>query len=116
MVRVSLEPDPGHGLRHVNFKLVWWCVLAGVQAGATVVAQVGQVVNVRFAKFEAPRHGRKDGTETFTVTTGIAYLHLPRYLCLVGAQTWLAKLGAVRQVLGRLRQCFKRLHRMLLIS
>jgi hypothetical protein len=47
-----------------------------VQTRAAVVAQIGQVMNVGFAKFQAPCHGGKDRTEAFAIATAIANLKL----------------------------------------
>ncbi|MDT4857618.1 hypothetical protein FQZ97_920500 [compost metagenome] len=80
VVGVGLPPHGGHGLRHVDRKLVRWRVLAGMQAGAAVVAQVGQEVDVGLAEFEPARHGRKHGAEAFAVAAGVADLHLARHL------------------------------------
>jgi hypothetical protein len=40
------------------------------------VAQIGQVMNVGFAKFQAPRHGWKYRAEALAITAAIADLKL----------------------------------------
>jgi len=55
---------------------MWWRILAGVQARTAVVTQVGQVMNVCFAKFQATRHSGKNRTETLAVTAAVADLKL----------------------------------------
>ena len=48
-----------------------------VYAGFTaVVAQIGQLVNVRFAKFQSPCHRWKDRTKALAVAAGITNLQL----------------------------------------
>jgi hypothetical protein len=59
-------------------------VLAGVQAGAAVVAEIGEVVDVGLAKLQPPRHGREHGAKTFAVAAGIADLQYTRHLGLAG--------------------------------
>ena len=45
-----------------------WCrVLAGMQTGAAVMAQVGEVIDVGLAELEPPGHGRKNRAKTFAV-------------------------------------------------
>ncbi len=78
-VGIGLQAHLGHGLRHVDGELVRRRVLAGVQAGAAVVAQIGQVVHVGLAEFQPARHGRKDGAKAFAVAAGIADLQLARH-------------------------------------
>ena len=76
VVGVGLDAHLRHRPRHVDRELVRRRVLAGVQAGAAVVAQVGQVVDVGLAELEPARHRREDGAEAFAVAAGIADLHL----------------------------------------
>jgi hypothetical protein len=73
-------------LRHVDGKFVRRRVLAGMQAGAAVVAQVGQEMDVGLAEFEPSRHGREHRAKTLAVAAGIADLHLARHLVFGRAQ------------------------------
>ena len=110
VVRIGLAANLGHGLRNVHRKFVRRCVLAGVQAGAAVVAQVGNEMDIGLAKFQPPCHGREHGAKAFAVAAGIADLQLARHLGFGGRQ----HNAAIRQRFSVTRQGFKRLHRLLL--
>ena len=120
-VGVGFEPDLGHGLRHVDPELVRRCVLTGMQTGATVVTQIGQVVQVSFVvELEPACHGRENGTEALAIAAGVADLQDAGDFCLVGREAFLVPgdrvLGGVAtgQCLRFPRQGFKRLHALLL--
>ncbi len=66
--------------RNVDPELVRRRVLAGVEALAAVVAQVGEVVHVAGGEVEAPLHGREDRAVALAIAAGIADGHLPRAL------------------------------------
>ena len=91
-------------------------ILAGVQAGPAVVAQVGQVVHICLAKLQTARHGREDGAKTFAVAAGIADLHHACHFAFSGRQLLRRNNGnhlasaATSQCPGLLAQLFKRLH------
>ena len=78
VIGISLTTDGGHGLGHVDGKLMRRRILTSMQTRTAVVAQVSQVMNVGLAKFQAPRHGGKHGTKTFAIATAIANLKLSR--------------------------------------
>ena len=118
IVGVGLRAHLGHGLRHVDGELVRWRVLAGMQAGATVVAKVGQVVDVGLAELQPARHGRKHRTESLAIAAGIADLHDPRHFGLFRAQDRAVPTHGLpgRRLGQRLRvadQVFKLLHELL---
>ena len=69
---VGVDPQVGERARQVDRELVRRRVLAGVQAGAAVVAQVGEVMHVVATEFEAPRHRREHRAKAFAVATGVA--------------------------------------------
>jgi len=77
VVGIGLPPHDRQGLRHIDRKLMGRRILTGMQTSAAVVAQIGQVMNVGFAEFQAPSHGGKDRAKTFAITTSVANLHLP---------------------------------------
>ncbi len=110
VVGIGLAAHLGHGLGHVHGKLVRRCVLAGVQAGAAVVAQVGDEMDVGLAELQPPRHGGEHGAKAFAVAAGIADLELAGHFGLGGGEHDLA----IGQRLGVARQGFKRLHGSLL--
>jgi hypothetical protein len=76
VVGIGLAAHLRHGLRHVHRKLMRRCVLAGVQAGAAVVAQVGQVVHIGLREVQPARHRRKHRAEALAVAAGVADLQL----------------------------------------
>jgi hypothetical protein len=51
-------------------------ILAGVQTRTAVVTQVGQIMNVSFAKLQAPRHGGENRTKALAIAAAIADLKL----------------------------------------
>jgi hypothetical protein len=57
-----------------------------MQAGAAVVAQVGQEVDVGLAELQPPRHRREHRAKALAVAAGIADLHLAADLSLTGAE------------------------------
>ena len=57
-----------------------------MQAGAAVVAEVGQVMHVSLGEVQATGHGGKDRAEPFAVTAGVADMHLPVDFGLVNVQ------------------------------
>ncbi|MNE90823.1 hypothetical protein D3C80_1883710 [compost metagenome] len=63
-----------------------WRILAGVQTGTAVMAQVGQIVDISLAERQPVGHGGKDGTKALTVAAGVADLHHPLDLLLVVGQ------------------------------
>ena len=105
VVGIGLAAQLRHRFGHVDRELVGRGVLACVQTGATVVAQIGQVMCIGFAKLKAARHGREDSAEALAVAAGIADLHLARHFSLSGS--WC---GAVGQRARLLAQGFKLLH------
>ena len=74
---VSHPAYPSHRLGNIDAKRVGRCVLAGMQAGAAVMAQICEVMNIGLRKFEAPGHGWKNGAITFAIAACIADFHLP---------------------------------------
>ena len=104
MVFVGLHTHARHGLRYVHRELVGRRVLAGMQAGAAVVAQIGQVVHVGHAELESARHRGKHRAKGFAIAAGIADLHLPRHL------GHFRRGLAIGQGARLLRQGFNRLH------
>jgi len=86
VVDIGLAAHFGHGFGHIDRKLMRRRILAGVQAGAAVVAQVGQEVDVGLAEFQPARHGRKHRAKALAVATGVADLHLPADLGLFGSE------------------------------
>ncbi len=109
VVDVGLAAHPRHRPRHVDRELVRRRVLAGVQAGAAVVAEVGEVVDVGLGELEPARHRRKDGAKAFAVAAGVADLQLPRDLGLRAVE----HVARRRPRRGAARfgdQRFKRLH------
>ncbi len=78
--------------------------MAGMQACAAVVAQVGEVMDICFAKFQATCHGGEHGTKTFAVATGIANLQLARDLGFRGGEF------AIRQSAGFLGEDVEDVH------
>ena len=76
VVGVGLPTHLRHGLGYVDGKFMWRRVLAGMQAGTAVVAQVGHEMHVGLGKRQAARHGREHGTKAFAVAAGVADLHL----------------------------------------
>ena len=88
-------------------------VLAGVQAGPAVVAQVGQKVDVGLAEFQAPRHRWEDGAKRLAVAAGIADLHLAGHLALGRTQGQAHRpIGQIAGLAGQRSECF---HDLLLI-
>ena len=113
VVGIGLAAHRGHGLRHVHHELVRRRVLAGVQAGTAVVAQVGQVVHVGLGELQPARHGRKHGAEAFAVAAGVADGELARDLGLGGRHRHHLAVGQGARVAC---EGFKRGHAMLLDS
>ena len=109
VVGIGLHAHPGHRLRHVDREFMRRRVLTGVQAGAAVVAQICQIIDVRLAEFEPPCHRREHRAKAFAVAAGIADLHLAGYFGL--GRAW--RHGADRRFAG-LR--VKRLHALFLES
>ncbi|MNS41901.1 hypothetical protein D3C72_742680 [compost metagenome] len=97
VVGVGLHAHLGHGLRHVHREFMRRRVLAGVQTGAAVVAQVGQVVQVGLAEFQSARHRRKHRAEPFAIAAGVAYLHDARDFGFVVGQQVGLRLGGLAQ-------------------
>ncbi|EGB0941567.1 hypothetical protein H6Y38_004393 [Escherichia coli] len=50
-----------------------WSILAGVQASAAVMAQICQIVNVGFAKFQSLSHCREHGAKSFAIATCVMH-------------------------------------------
>jgi hypothetical protein len=74
------------------------------------MAQVGQKVNVCFAKLQAACHGRKHRAKAFAVAAGVADFHLAGYFGLGRCQGQ----AALGQMNGLAGQRFKLLHGWLL--
>src|SRR3546814_8697639 len=55
IVGIGLHPYSRHGLGHIDGKLVRWSVLAGMQTGAAVMAQVCQVMDIGLAELQQTR-------------------------------------------------------------
>ncbi|KAG1179624.1 hypothetical protein G6F35_016218 [Rhizopus arrhizus] len=77
-------------------------VLTGVQTGAAVVAQVGQIVQVGLAKFQAAGHGREHRAEAFAIAAGVADLHDAGDFGFVGGQQFRLGLCLLAQPAHRL--------------
>ena len=69
---VCLQADVREHFRKVKLELVRRRVLAGVIAGAAVVAQVGEVCEVALGEAQSPLERRKDRAKAFAITAGIA--------------------------------------------
>ena len=83
-VGVGFHPNPCHRLGHVDTELMWRGVLTGVQARTAVVTEIGEVIEICLAvELEPARHGRKNGTESFAIATGVANLQHARNFGLV---------------------------------
>src|SRR6218665_2232209 len=106
IVRIGLDTHARHGPGHVDGKLVRRCVLACTQASATVVAQVGQEVDIGFSEFQPAGHRREYGTKSFAIAAGVANLHLTRHFGFSQARHDIP----VRQSPRRARQRIKQLH------
>ena len=106
VIGIGLDSDLSHALGHVHGKRMGRRVLAGVQTGTTVVAQISQIVQVGLAELQSSRHGRKYGAKAFAVAAGIADLHLARQLSFGRRQ----RRGTASQGAGLAGQGFKLLH------
>ena len=88
IVGIGLAAHFGHGLGDVDAEFVRRCVLAGVQAGAAVVAEIGQVMHIGLTELQTARHGREHGAETFAIAAGIADLHHTRHFAFGSGFRW----------------------------
>src|SRR5690606_29158119 len=67
-LRAHLRHEP----REVERELVRRCVLAGVEAGAAVVAEVAEVADVALGEGEAALQRREGGAVALAVAAGVA--------------------------------------------
>jgi len=68
-------PNLGHRTGHVDFEFMRRRVLAGMKAGAAVMAKIGEVMKIGGGKSEPALHRRKNRAKPLAVAARIANAH-----------------------------------------
>ena len=110
VVDVRIGAHERRGPRHDDGEFMRRRVLARVEAGAAVVTEIGEVVDVGVPEFEPPGHRRKDGAEALAIAAGVADLHDARELGLGGRRGRSRMRRAGREPGGLERKRIKRRH------
>ncbi len=78
IVLIGLYPHLRHRLRHVEREFVRRGILAGIQARAAVVAQIGKVMRIGLVELQPAGHCREHRAKPLAIAAGVADLHDPR--------------------------------------